>query len=48
MSRRSGDLAIVFTSAQKITKKLSWKAKNSVEDAIVSGWNFIQKIHHDS
>ena len=48
MSRRSGDLAIVFASAQKITDKLGWKAKNSVEDAIVSGWNFIQKIHHDS
>lgn len=48
ISRRSGDLAIVFASAQKITDKLGWKAKNSVEDAIVSGWNFIQKIHHDS
>ena len=48
MPRRSGDLAIVFSSTQKITEKLGWKAKNSVEDAIASGWNFIQKMHHDS
>mgnify|MGYP002214528398 CR=1 FL=1 len=38
--KRKGDLPIYFSSAEKIHKKLGWKAKFSVEDMCKSSWEF--------
>ena len=41
--KRKGDLPIYFSSAEKIHKKLGWKAKFSVEDMCKSSWEFHKK-----
>lgn len=41
VSRREGDTAEVFASADKIEEQLGWKAKTSIETAIERAWRFI-------
>ena len=41
-SRRPGDIASVFASPEKIHTELGWQAKNSIRDAILSGWKFVK------
>lgn len=38
--KRDGDLPKYFSSAEKITKKLGWRPKLSVEDMCKSSWEF--------
>jgi UDP-glucose 4-epimerase len=39
--RRSWDLAIVFADSSKLMKKNFWKAKRSLNESLLSAWNFI-------
>ena len=40
LSRRDGDVAICYASAQKANNILNWKAKYSLEDMCRDAWNF--------
>lgn len=44
--RRSGDLASVFASVEKISTEKHWYAKRTFEESIRSAWNFISHTHH--
>lgn len=38
--RRSGDVPEIYAGVDKATQNLNWKAKYTVEDAIVDAWNW--------
>ena len=42
--RRQGDVEIAYADNSKAIKELNWKTENSIEDAILSAWNWEKKI----
>lgn len=38
--RRAGDIISIFANAQKAKKTMNWQAKYSLEDALLSAWNW--------
>ncbi len=42
--RRQGDVDTAYADNSKAMKELNWKAENSIEDAILSAWNWEKKI----
>ncbi len=38
--RRKGDVPMIYADTKKAERKLGWKAKYSIENAVVSAWNF--------
>ena len=42
--RRKGDVESAYADNSKAMKELNWKAENSIEDAILSAWNWEKKI----
>ena len=42
--RRQGDVESAYADSSKSMKELNWKAENSIEDAILSAWNWEKKI----
>ena len=42
--RRQGDVDSAYADNSKAMKELNWKAENSIEDAILSAWNWEKKI----
>ena len=43
--RRDGDVESAYASCDKINKELNWKAKYSLEDSLISAWNWECKIN---
>lgn len=43
--RRNGDVESAYASCDKINKELNWKAKYSLEDSLISAWNWECKIN---
>ena len=44
VERRPGDVISVFADTTKANKTLGWKAKKTMEDALLSSWKWEQKI----
>ena len=42
--RRQGDVESAYADNSKAIKELNWKTENSIEDAILSAWNWEKKI----
>ena len=43
--RRNGDVESAYASCDKINKELNWMAKYSLEDSLISAWNWECKIN---
>lgn len=43
--RRAGDVAAIFSNSEKANKVLGWKAKRSLEEIMLSAWNW-SKNHY--
>lgn len=41
--RRAGDLAVVFADADRLRQKYGWKPEVSLEDSLLTAWNFIKR-----
>lgn len=44
--RREGDIECIYADNKKALKLLSWKPKYSLEDALLSAWNWEKKIRN--
>ena len=42
--RREGDIPEAYADTEKANKILNWKAKFSIEEAILSAWNWEKKL----
>jgi len=42
--RRPGDVVSIYANAEKAKKTLNWEAKKSLEDAMLSAWNWQKKL----
>lgn len=43
-NRRTGDITAAYAQTDKANKELGWKAKSSLDEAMLSAWNWEQKI----
>ena len=39
-NRRKGDVTVAYADASKANSKLNWKAKTSLEEALITAWNW--------
>lgn len=46
VSRRPGDVTAVYADTKKAGKKLGWKARYTLEEALSSAWKWEQKVRH--
>ena len=44
VGRRAGDVIAAYADTQKANRELQWKAKQSLEDALLSAWNWEKKL----
>ena len=44
VDRRPGDVTAVYADTKKANDELGWKAKKSLDDALISAWKWEQKI----
>ena len=44
VSRREGDVVLAFASTTKANNILGWKATSTLEEGLLSAWNWEQKI----
>ncbi len=44
VGRRTGDVVSVYADTSKANKELGWKAEKTMEDGLLSAWNWEQKI----
>ena len=44
VGRRAGDVIAAYADTQKANQELQWKAKQSLEDALLSAWNWEKKL----
>ena len=44
VGRREGDVIEAYANTDKANTILGWKAKSSLEDALLSAWKWEQKI----
>jgi UDP-glucose 4-epimerase len=45
--RRKGDIAKCFADVSKANELLNWKSKHSIEDALLSSWNWEKHIKNE-
>jgi UDP-glucose 4-epimerase len=45
--RRKGDVAECFADVSKANKFLNWKSELSVEDSLLSSWNWEKNINNE-
>ena len=45
--RRKGDIAKCFADVSKANELLNWKSKHSIEDALLSSWNWEKNIKNE-
>ena len=43
--RRNGDVGECYANVNKANKILNWKSKLSIEDSLLSAWNWEKKIN---
>ncbi|MEX1193101.1 MAG: UDP-glucose 4-epimerase GalE, partial [Brumimicrobium sp.] len=43
-TRRKGDIPAIYANTSKAAKELGWKARFSIEEAVISAWKFEQYI----
>lgn len=46
VDRRVGDVISVYADTKKANEVLGWKAKNSMEDSLLSSWNWEKKVRN--
>ena len=44
VGRRAGDVIAAYADTHKVNEVLGWKAKQTLEDALLSAWNWEQKL----
>ncbi len=44
VERREGDITAVYADTNKANNELGWKAKNSLDDSLLSAWKWEQKV----
>jgi UDP-glucose 4-epimerase len=44
VNRRAGDITVAFAHTQKANEILGWKAKHTLDESLLSAWNWEQKI----
>ena len=45
--RRNGDVGECYANVNKANKILNWKSKLSIEDSLLSSWNWEKKINNE-
>ena len=45
--RRNGDVVECYANVNKANKILNWKSKLSIEDSLLSAWNWEKKINNE-
>lgn len=46
VDRREGDVISVYADTKKANEVLGWKAENSMEDSLLSSWNWEKKVRN--
>ena len=46
VDRREGDIISVYADTKKANEVLGWKAENSMEDSLLSSWNWEKKVRN--
>ena len=44
VGRRAGDIIAAYPDTHKVNEVLGWKAKQTLEDALLSAWKWEQKL----
>ena len=44
MNRREGDVISVYADTKKANDVLGWKAEKSMEESLLSSWNWEKKV----
>ena len=44
VSRRAGDITEAYAHTQKANEILGWKAKHTLDESLLTAWNWEQKI----
>ena len=46
VERRAGDVISVYADTQKANKELGWKSEKSMEDSLLSSWEWEKKVRN--
>ncbi len=44
VDRRAGDVISVYADTKKANEELGWKSEKSMEDSLLSSWNWEKKV----